>query len=573
MRVQIRFFSLIVLSLASSPAVSFAQSQSAVNAASRQGDVIQNQQQLQLQRDQQAAQRETAPNGADLRQPTPSADNTIANINCQNIDTILVIDAPFFSTDALKKLNRDFSGKCLGVKDIEAVLATVTRFYIEKGYVTTRAYLPEQDLRTHRLTIKVVLGVVGKITVDDGNKNSVSTVTIFPNAIGKALNLRDFEQGIDQINRLASNNAQMDIVPGATPGESVVVIKNTPTFPAHLLVTYDNQGSAGTGANQAAATVSLDNLLGRNDFLSATHRTSVPSGGAHQSSTDDINFSIPLGYSLLTLDANSSRYESVLTTPSGQQLLSSGTSHNRSISLNQVNYRDQNSRWSTSEALTTKSANNYLAGQLLGVNSRNLTVLDLGTNYSVTLGGGYLVGQLNYQRGLDADNALRDMPGLAPDSPHAQFRKWTLDVDFTRNFTALGQDFVFNTHINGQYAPQALFGSEQIAIGGIYSVRGFNDTVILGDKGYYMRNELSLPKSFSLDGEPVTGRLRAGFDYGHVISTAVGVQEGTLSGVTFGVSLTIRRFTIDIFESSPLTLPHEMKRESPQTWFRLTSVI
>ncbi|WP_081934167.1 ShlB/FhaC/HecB family hemolysin secretion/activation protein [Massilia sp. 9096] len=570
MRVPVRFFTLIVVSLASSPALVSAQTQSDINAAGRQGDAIQNQQQLQLLRDQQAARRALAPNGIDLNQLAPPKAAPTASLTCQNISKILVIDAPFFPEKALVQLNQDYAGKCLAVKDIEAILASVTRFYIEKGYITTRAYLPEQDLSTHRLVIKVVIGQVQKISVEDGGKHSVSVPTIFPGAIGKPLNLRDFEQGIDQINRLASNNAQMDVVPGSGVGESIVVVRNAPSFPVHGLATYDNQGSVSTGANQAAATVGVDNILGFDEYLSMTRRTSVPSSGAHKSSTDDVNFSIPFGYNLLTLDASASRYESVLVTPSGQQLLSSGTSHNRSVSLNQVNYRDQNSRWSTSETFTAKSANNYLADQLLGVNSRNLSVLDLGTNYSVTLGGGYMVGQLDYQRGLKADKALQDMPGLERQSPHAQFNKWTLDLDFTRSFAALGQDFVFNTHFNGQYAPQALFGSEQIAIGGIYSVRGFNNLVILGDKGYYLRNELSMPKSFTIGGEPATGRLRAGFDYGHVISTANGVQEGTLSGLTFGLSMTIRRFTVELFESSPLTLPHELKRESAQTWFRLT---
>ena len=68
MRAQAWFLNLIVVSFASSPAIVSAQSQSDLNAAGRQGDAIQNQQQLQLQRDQQAVRREPAPNGVDLGQ-------------------------------------------------------------------------------------------------------------------------------------------------------------------------------------------------------------------------------------------------------------------------------------------------------------------------------------------------------------------------------------------------------------------------------------------------------------------------------------------------------------------------
>lgn len=573
MRAQAKFIVLLTFSFGLWPAFVAAQSRSDIDAASRQGDAIQNQQQLQLQRDQQALQRKAPPSGVDLNSLVPQAPQPAVSDICQDIKTIVVVDAPTFSNAALAQINDDYAGKCLGVKEIEAILATVTRFYIEKGEVTTRAYLPEQDLHTHQLIIKVVVGVVQKISVEDGGKHSVSVSTVFPNLIGNTLNLRDFEQGIDQINRLLSNNAQLDITPGDAPGQSIVIVHNAPAFPVHLLATYDNQGSAGTGANQAAATLGFDNILGLDEYISITHRTSVPSGGPHTSTTDDVNFSIPFGYSLLTLDANASRYDSMLAAPSGQQFLSSGNTHTKSVSLSQVDYRDQNSRWSTSETFTAKSANNYLAGQLLDVNSRKLSVLDLGTNYSITLAGGVIIGQLDYLRGLKIDGALQDMNGLSKETPHAQFNKWTLDLNFTKRFAALGQDFSFNSHFNGQYAPQTLFGSEQIAIGGIYSVRGFNNTVILGDKGYFVRNELSMLEAFTLGGEKLAGRLYAGYDYGHVGSVAYGVQEGGLSGVTVGLSVNLRGLTIDLFESSPITLPSELKRESAQTWFRLSCAI
>ena len=40
----------------------------------------------------------------------------------------------------------EYSKRCLGVAEIEQLLGAVTREYIVDGYITTRVYLPPQDL-------------------------------------------------------------------------------------------------------------------------------------------------------------------------------------------------------------------------------------------------------------------------------------------------------------------------------------------------------------------------------------------------------------------------------------------
>jgi hemolysin activation/secretion protein len=43
--------------------------------------------------------------------------------------------------------------------------------------------------------------------------------------------------------------------------------------------------------------------------------------------------------------------------------------------------------------------------------------------------------------------------------------------------------------LRAQYSPVALFGNEQIFLGGMDSVRGFTEGGIAGDSGFYLRNE------------------------------------------------------------------------------------
>ena len=72
----------------------------------------------------------------------------------------------------------------------------------------------------------MVEGKLSKIRVEDGGKNSISVGTIAPGLEGAPLNIRDLEQALDQANRLASNNATLEMLPGNTPGDSIVVLHN-----------------------------------------------------------------------------------------------------------------------------------------------------------------------------------------------------------------------------------------------------------------------------------------------------------------------------------------------------------
>ncbi|MFL6717125.1 MAG: POTRA domain-containing protein, partial [Burkholderiaceae bacterium] len=189
--------------------------QSPADAAARQADVLQRQNQQRLQRDIDAARPpEPAPGGADTAAiaPAPASAGT-ADAGCRDIRRIVISGATQLSPSAQQQLVEGHAGRCIGVADIEKILAAITRHYLEKGLVTTRAYLPSQDLSSGVLGIRVVEGVVDNILLDEGARRSVNPANVFPSP-GALFNLRDFEQGIDQLNRLESNRAQLDILPG-----------------------------------------------------------------------------------------------------------------------------------------------------------------------------------------------------------------------------------------------------------------------------------------------------------------------------------------------------------------------
>jgi hemolysin activation/secretion protein len=120
--------------------------------------------------------------------------------------------------------------------------------------------------------------------------------------------------------------------------------------------------------------------------------------------------------------------------------------------------------------------------------------------------------------------------------------------------------------VNAQQGINALYGSEQFFVGGLYSVRGFRNTSIAGDSGYYWRNELSMP--IRLDNWPVTVKPFVGFDMGH-IRDRFGVAGGDLSGVALGVSVSSPRVNTEISFAKPLKMPARLTDEGLQLFAKL----
>ncbi|MBB3177468.1 ShlB/FhaC/HecB family hemolysin secretion/activation protein [Variovorax sp. Sphag1AA] len=529
----------------------------------RQNQIIERQQQERLRDEQDRALQQQAPRGGtDLRSMQPQVTVPDLGVPCRDIREIRIHGADLLPDYVQREIVQNNAGRCLAAKDLEAILATLTKSYIDRGYITTRAYLPAQDLRTGVLEITVIEGTIERFDLQQSGRNAkVSIPGAFPARPGDRLNLRDLEQGIDQLNSLSSNSATLDVQPGTKPGQSVVVVRNQSTFPVSLFATYDNLGTPSTGRDNASATLSFDSLLGLNELIAITRRQSVPNDSEHNSDNTALRAVVPWGYNTFSLDVSESNYVNTLDLPSGNKLTSAGTTSTQSLGADRVIFRDQASRVSLGTHLTAQDTRNFLGGEFLDVGSRKLTTLDLGGTLFTQAAGGIVNGRFAYVRGLRILGALEDPEFLPGDKPHAQFGKFTLDLGFNRRFEAGKQPVLWSSQFSGQYANDTLYGSQQILIGGSSSVRGSMLNTLSGDNGWFWRNDVSLPWQTTIGSEPLAGRVYVGYDFGSVDNRPPGVTSGSMSGVTLGVAFQLRGLSVDLFASRAGHLPSSMTPE------------
>jgi len=528
----------------------------ALRELSRQNQIIERQQQERLREDQQRAlPQPAAPGGTDLKGVQPQVQVPDAGAGCRDVRELRILGAPHLPEKVRNEMQQDFSGRCLAAKELESVLAAITRSYIDRGFVTTRAYLPAQDLRSGVLEVAVVEGTIERFELRNTGRQGarVSIPGAFPSSPGELLNLRDLEQGIDQINSLPSNSATLDLQPGSQPGQSVVMVNNQATTPVHLFATWDNLGTPSTGKNGLSATVSADGLLGLNENLAITRRQSVPYDAEHHNELTAFHAAVPWGYNTFSYDVSESNYTNALHLANGR-IDSEGRTLSQSLTGDRVVYRDQASRVSLGARLATSDSRSFLGGEFLGVASRKLTTLDLGATAFTLVGGGILNGRVAYVKGLDALGALSDPDYLPADYPHAQFDKFTLDLGYSKRFdTAV--PLAWSTQFSGQYSPYVLYGLQQILVGGYSSVRGSLLNALSGDSGYYIRNELSLPWQRNTAEDPVGGRFYIAYDFGSVHNNAPDVPSGSMSGFAVGAAIQRRGATAEVFAARALHLP------------------
>ena len=525
----------------------------------QQGEQIQRQQQDQIDQDQTRIL--TSPRGQTVIEvPTHPAAVAPAG-SCKIITTIAFENAPRMSAAERGKLIKPYVGRCLGLGDVENLLSDITRFYVQKGEPTTRVYIQPQTLAKGQLVLKVVEGKVEKIVLDNKGLHGVNLTTAFGDRANRAFNLRVFEQGLDQINRLASNNATIDIAPGDAPGESIIHIRNTAALPLHLSVSYDNTGEPQTGRNQGAVTVIGDDLLHLNDQISYTRRQTIPDGQPNANAySDSVLLSVPYNALTLTLGYNDSAYTSQSTTSAGTTFILTGTTRNIFAEMDDVVWRDNRSKLDLSATVTNKENQNYLDSVFLPVSSRDLTVLDLMGNYSTIVGQGSVKLGAGLSKGISLFGSLRDPSGLPGDQPHAEFNKLVANAYVSLPFMAVGRQWTVSSDIEAQYGFSSLYSSEQIVIGSPYTVRGFLKDSLNNDRGFYAQNELSTVARLRAFSQVVAVRPHAGFDFGYASGAASGTARGFLSGVSAGVSATVGSITVDAYAAKSIShagLPDE----------------
>ncbi|WP_391528313.1 ShlB/FhaC/HecB family hemolysin secretion/activation protein [Photorhabdus akhurstii] len=521
-------------------------------------ETIMQQQKALLQQAQQ--QRETLRNNITLLPSPDVAPSTVESI-CHTIHRIEFDGAKSLPRSVKEHLTHPYLSHCLSLQDINALVRKTTHAYIERGYITSRARLRAQDLSSGIFMITVNEGKVESVSLD--GETPLSLKMAFPSIVGKTLNLRDIEQGMERLNRLPSQQVTIDIQPGKELGYSAIILKRTSIrLPVSASLGADNSGQKSTGAGQINASVNLDNPLHLADRWSLSASRNSDFRNSHQSRSLSANVTVPYGYWLFSYQyAWNDSFQSIPT--DSQTYRYTGDSLTHRLAVNRTLYRDGKQKLALDMGLTRRQTTNLLAEETLSISSPILSIINLGVNYSTVLAGSYVTFNSMVSHGLQAFGATKDDPRFS-DAPRSQFRKFSLSASY---FMPVTGSVYYLSSIYGQTTPDNLYASERLSLGGQYSVRGFKEQYLTGNRGGYWRNELN----WRISELPILGELAltGALDTGWLQKKTGQIEGGNVTGTALGLTLTHPGFNQTITIGKPLIHPDHLR---PDHWAAYWSV-
>lgn len=520
--------------------------------------IEQQQQQLLLQNQQQ---RDALERVAPLAHPSQPEPPTSSSGPCFIINHIVLEGATLMDARRQQIILAPWLHQCLDIDRISQLTNKVSDWYISQGYITSRAFLTEQNLHSGELHLAILEGRLEKILMDGAPERELKMA--FPGLEGNILNLRDIEQGMEQINRARTTPVQIEILPGDKQGWSVVHLTAAPEFPLSGSVSFDNSGQKSTGVGQINAGLNGNNLLGLADRWFIYGGRSSAFSNAKDAQNFAAGVSVPYGYSQLDYSYSLNNYVSTIEN-NGYLWHSSGDTETHRVNLSRVLFRNGDIKTGVSLGLNYRINHNYLDDILLQSSSRKLTSLLFGLNHTQKMFGGVATFNPTFSRGMPWLEAEND-GSKNGDLPKAQFRKWSLNASFQRPIT---DNLWWLSSAYGQWSPDHLYGSERMTIGGDSSVRGFKEQSISGDNGAYWRNELSY-ELFTL---PVIGQVSAltAVDGGWLHSDKLdSYAEGTLWGTAVGLSTTNRWVSTSFTVGIPLVYPHWLEPDHVSIYYRV----
>jgi hemolysin activation/secretion protein len=403
------------------------------------------------------------------------------------------------------KILNKYINSCLYLENFDDIIADITNWYIDKGYTTTRVYIKQQNIASGNLTFYVLEGEVDNI-IKNNNKwyDKLSIWLAFPFVKNKVFNLRDIEQGIDQLNSLQSNNAISQIIPAEKEGKSVVAI-NTPS--TNYIRVFIGTRDAFTRDNIEKITfntrLETDSLLLLNESLTFSYNYQPKPYREFKNEGFTFNASIPFGYTTISGSYGKKHNNTVsILEGSGKLYKRFQTNENSSLSINHILIKGKTAKvtLSSSGSFSNTNINIFTDNNpsLVGKGQIGSTFnTDFGIDYSNSYSKGFYYIKPSVTIGTKLFGAKKDYNFNTTEKSiegHYQFIKYNLSTNLCHFTGIIGIKYCNN--ITAQYSPILLYGSDRIFLGGRYSIKGYNDTSYGGESGFYMQNEFTLPIPF-----------------------------------------------------------------------------
>lgn len=429
-------------------------------------------------------------------QPVPPQPGSLPEATVK-VRRVEVLGSTVFSPTELEAVVAPFIGKKLTFEQLLGIRTAITDSYTSKGYTTSGAFLPPQDISGGVIQVQVVEGQLEKIEIQGLRHLNKSYVrSRIHLATRTPLNIRSLEEAL-QLLQLDSlfTRVQAELQTGTALGRSVLVLnlKEAPQLSSSLV--FENREPPSVGEIGGTAFLINNDLLGLGDRLSATVEKTegVLAYG--------FSYDIPVNAHNGTVSFRYSKDENTVIEEPFAPLDITGRTQTYALSFRQPITRTSTNEFALGFSFDWRQSRTYLFGErpfsfVQGPEKgeSKVTAIRFSQDWVNRSPNRVLAARSQFSVGLSVLGATVNDTGT-----DGRFFSWLGQFQWVQALNDK-KDTLFVARAAAQLTPDSLLPLEQFAIGGIDTVRGYRENQQVGDNGIVGSLEVRLPLVNKPDG-------------------------------------------------------------------------
>ncbi len=445
-------------------------------------------------------QQQPLPSPEDLLQPQRPTNTPPEALPGRASETITVerfevIGSTVFSPEQLTKVLAPFTKKPISFAQLYQARSVVTKLYLDQGYITSGAIIPTQRLQGKG-------SVVVKIQVVEGGLEDIQvtgTRRLNPNYVRSRIGIAT-QQPLNQ-NRLLESlqllqdnpliqNLSVELSAGSRLGTNVLEVQVTEAKSDSIQVVLDNGRVPSVGSFRRRLQANELNFLGQGDSLSLAYTNTDGSNAL------DASYVFPLNPRNGTLSVNYGTTSSDVIERPFNVLDIESASRYYELSLRQPIVQTPSKEFAlglTASRRETKASFEPLGDERVGFpspgaderGSTRISALNLFQDWTQRNSREVIAARSTFSLGIGAFSAT-----INDDPPDSRFFAWRGQAQWVR---LLAPDTLLLIRGDVQLSDRALVPIEQFSLGGLESVRGYRQDLLLTDNGAFASAEVRLP--------------------------------------------------------------------------------
>ena len=372
--------------------------------------------------------------------------------------------------------------------DLVCLRSQITQLYIDNDYVTSGAFLVNnQDLSKGIVQIQVVEGKLERIEISGLNRLQENYIrSRLQLAATTPLNRKRLEEGLQLLilNPLI-DTVNAELTAGQQAGSNVLLleIEQAQAFTASLAV--DNYRAPSIGEIQGGINVAHNNLLGFGDRLSAEY------GFTEGLDIYNISYTVPWNAYDGTVSFSYDHSHSSIIDEEFRDFDIESETETFSFGLRQPLFKSSNQEFTLGLDLDIRRRRTFLQNEpfsfSVGVEDgkTNVTVIRFSQDWVDRSATSVLAARSQLNIGIDAFDATRNEIGV-----DGTFFAWQGQFQWLQQLSSRA---LLLARIGGQFSANSLLSLEKFSLGGVNSVRGYQENQLVTDSGLLGGIELRFP--------------------------------------------------------------------------------